>query len=204
MNGTDSTDAPSVEEFLAARPGLVHRVTLRGLTAADEGEFVRLVTASKELHEPWISLPSTPEAFADYLARRRPGTAEQFAIRLPGEGALAGIVNINSIIRGRFQNGSVSYAAFAPAAGHGYLTEGLKLLISYAFEGLRLHRLEASIQPGNQASLRLVQRAGFRYEGLAPEMLFINGKWADHERWAITTSMVDLPVPRPHPSLPAR
>jgi ribosomal-protein-alanine N-acetyltransferase len=204
VSGIDSTDVPSVEEFLAARPALVHRVTLCGLTSADEGEFVRLVRASKEQHEPWMSLPSTPEAFADYLARRRPGTGEQFAIRLHDEGALVGIVNINSIIRVRFQNGSVSYAAFAPSAGRGYLTEGLKLVIRYAFEGLRLHRLEANIQPGNQASLRLVQRAGFRYEGLAPEMLFINGEWADHERWAITASMADFPLPRPHPSLPAR
>ena len=118
-----------------------------------------------------------------------------------GTGSIAGFVNINSIIRGRFQNGSLSYAAFAPAAGRGYMAEGLALVLRYAFERLRLHRLEAQIQPGNHASIGLVRRLGFRREGYSPEMLFIDGAWRDHERWAITTTMTGT-VAEPHPSLP--
>lgn len=117
---------------------------------------------------------------------------------------IAGVVNINSIIRGRFQNGSLSYAAFAPAAGQGYMSEGLGLVLRYAFEQLRLHRLEAQIQPGNLASVRLVQRLGFRSEGYSPDLLFIDGAWRDHERWAITSSMAGLVPTDPHPSLPER
>jgi ribosomal-protein-alanine N-acetyltransferase len=113
------------------------------------------------------------------------------------------MVNINSIIRGRFQSASIGYAAFAPAVGQGYMTEGLGLVIRYAFEQLRLHRLEADIQPGNAPSIRLVERLGFRREGYAPEMLFIDGAWRDHERWAITTTMTGTVV-EPHHSLPAR
>jgi ribosomal-protein-alanine N-acetyltransferase len=71
------------------------------------------------------------------------------------------------------------------------MSEGLGLVVRYAFEQLRLHRLEAQIQPDNHASLKLVQRHGFRYEGCSPELLFIDGAWRDHERWAITTSMMD-------------
>jgi ribosomal-protein-alanine N-acetyltransferase len=148
-----------------------------------------------------MSLPSTPEEFRAYLTRYQQPSEESLLVCLRGTGAIAGLVNINSIIRGRFQNGSISYAAFAPAAGRGYMTEGLGLVMRHAFEQLRLHRLEANIQPGNHASLRLVQRLGFRREGYTPDMLFIDGAWRDHERWAITTTMAGIAA-QPHHSLP--
>jgi ribosomal-protein-alanine N-acetyltransferase len=83
------------------------------------------------------------------------------------------------------------------------MTEGLALAVRYAFEQLRLHRLEANIQPGNHASIGLVRRLGFRNEGYTPEMLFIDGAWRDHERWAITSAMAGITV-EPDPSLPKR
>jgi ribosomal-protein-alanine N-acetyltransferase len=119
-------------------------------------------------------------------------------------GAIAGVVNVNSIIRGRFQSASIAYAAFAPTAGKGYMSEGLALVVRYAFEGLRLHRLEAQIQPENRASIALVRRTGFRQEGISPDLLFIDGAWRDHERWAITSGMVDIRPTAPHPTLPQR
>ncbi|HYB85472.1 MAG TPA: GNAT family N-acetyltransferase, partial [Streptosporangiaceae bacterium] len=139
----------AVEAFLAGRPDDDRRVTLRLLTAADQDEFLGLVAASTGLHHPWMSLPATPPEFRAYLTRFDHVTAEGLLVCLRGTGVIAGTVNINSIIRGRFQNGSLSYAAFAPTAGQGYLTEGLGLVLRYAFEQLRLHRLEAQIQPGN-------------------------------------------------------
>jgi|HubBroStandDraft_1064217.scaffolds.fasta_scaffold59114_2 ribosomal-protein-alanine N-acetyltransferase len=183
------------------QPDSSGRVTLRTATSDDEREFLSLVHASAPLHHPWMSPPSTPEAFQAYLARYQQPSEESLLVCLLSTGAIAGMVNINSIIRGRFQNGSLSYAAFAPAAGQGYMTEGLGLAIRHAFEQLRLHRLEANIQPGNHASLRLVQRLGFRREGYTPDMLFIDGRWRDHERWAITTTMAGIAA-QPHPSLP--
>ena len=179
------------------------RVTLRPATSADEHAFVELVSASADLHGPWMSLAATPEKFQAYLTRyERPGE-ESLLVCLRDSGAIAGLVNINSIIRGRFQSASVSYAAFAPTAGRGYMTEGLGLAVRYAFEELRLHRLEANIQPGNQASLNLVRRLGFGREGYSADMLFIDGAWRDHERWAITTAMTGTAA-EPHASLPAR
>jgi [ribosomal protein S5]-alanine N-acetyltransferase len=118
--------------------------------------------------------------------------------------AIAGVATINNIIRGRFQNGSLAYAAFAATAGQGYMSEGVALVLRHAFQDLRLHRLEANIQPGNHASLRLIRRLGFRREGYSPEMLFIDGAWRDHERWAITSSMTDIAAPGPHPTRPGR
>jgi ribosomal-protein-alanine N-acetyltransferase len=194
----------AVEAVQAGQTDQTGRVTLRLVTDADQAEFLELASASAGLHHPWMSLPATPPEFQAYLARFDHVTAEGFLICLRGTGAIAGAIHINSIIRGRFQNGSVSYAAFAPAAGQGYMSEGLGLVLRYAFEQLRLHRLDAQIQPGNHASLALVRRLGFRNEGYSPDLLFIDGAWRDHERWAITSDMTGLPPAGPHPGLPDR
>jgi len=180
------------------------RVVLRPIAAGDQDEFLALARASVGLHHPWYSMPMTPEEFRAYLARYdRPG-AEGFLVCLREGGAIAGVVTVDSIVRGRFQSATLSYAAFAPAAGRGYMSEGLALVLEYAFTELRLHRLEANIQPANQASLRLIRRLGFRQEGYSPDMLFIDGAWRDHERWAITRDMTDFPPVTPHPTQPAR
>jgi len=194
----------AVEAFLAGRPDDRSRVTLRLLSRADQDEFLGLVAASADLHRPWMSLPATPQEFRAYLTRFDHVTAEGLLVCLRRTGTMAGLVNINNIIRGRFQNGSLAYAAFAPTAGQGYMAEGLGLVLRYAFERLRLHRLEAQIQPGNHASIGLVRRLGFRREGYSPELLFIDGGWRDHERWAITSDMIDIAATGPHPSLPVR
>jgi len=179
-------------------------VLLRELTAADEDEFLGLARASMGLHHPWYSMPATPEAFGAYLTRLSQPSTEARLVCVREGGAMAGIITIDTIVRGRFQSASLSYAAFAPAAGRGYMSEGLGLVLRYAFTELRLHRLEANIQPGNQASLALVRRQGFRREGYSPDMLFIDGAWRDHERWAITLEMTELPAVGPHPTLPGR
>lgn len=174
------------------------RVELCPLTLADQDEFCSLVRASAELHTPWIQLPATAEAFQVWMRRFEDGANRGCLIRVKETGTAAGMVNINSIIRGRYQGASLGYAAFAPSAGRGYMAEGLTVTLRHAFDDLRLHRLEANIQPANKASLALVRRLGFRYEGLSPSYLYIDGAWRDHERWSVTA-----PSPwTPDPSLP--
>lgn len=190
--------------FLAGLSDGSGRVTLRRLGGCDQSEFLDLVAASVDLHRPWMSLPATPQEFQAYLARYEQSTEEALLICVRDAGVIAGLVTINSIIRGRLQSGSLAYAAFAPTAGQGYMSEGLRLVVRYAFEQLQLHRLEAQIQPDNRASVRLVQRLGFRKEGYSPDLLFIDGAWRDHERWAITSTMIDIRPTGPHPTLPER
>ncbi|MEU6747698.1 GNAT family N-acetyltransferase [Spirillospora sp. NPDC046719] len=197
-------DDAGIEVFQAEQSNSFSRVTLRQLASADQDEFLGLVNASADLHRPWVSLPSTPEQYQGYLARYAQPDEESVLICVRGSGAIAGVVNINSIIRGRFQSASIAYAAFAPTAGQGYMTEGLTLVVRYAFEQLQLHRLEAQIQPDNHASLKLVRKVGFRYEGCSPELLYIDGAWRDHERWAITNTMIDIRPTPPHATLPER
>ncbi|MFJ7154372.1 GNAT family N-acetyltransferase [Streptomyces sp. NPDC101118] len=174
------------------------RVELHPLTRSDQDEFCALVRASSELHGPWMQLPSTASEFTPWMDRFEDGTNLGFLVRVRDTGAAAGMVNINSVIRGRYQGASLGYAAFAPSAGRGYMTEGLTATLRHAFNDLLLHRLEANIQPGNEPSRALVRRLGFRYEGLSPAYLYIDGAWRDHERWSLTT-----PTPStPHPTLP--
>ncbi|PKT75045.1 GNAT family N-acetyltransferase [Streptomyces populi] len=175
------------------------RVRLRRLTLSDQDEFCSLVRASTGLHLPWMQLPTTPEEFRIWMRRFDGGTNVGFLVRDRKTGAATGMVNLNSIVRGRHQGASLGYAAFAPSAGQGFMTDGLTLTLHHAFTGLRLHRLEAHIQPGNRSSLALAQRMGFQYEGLSRAYLYVNGAWRDHERWSITA-----PEPwRPDSSLPA-
>ncbi|MFF4098826.1 GNAT family N-acetyltransferase [Streptomyces sp. NPDC001903] len=174
------------------------RVELCPLTLADQDEFCSLVRASAALHHPWMQLPATADAFQEWMRRFDDGTNLGFLIRVQETGEAAGMVNFNSVIRGRYQGASLGYAAFAPSAGRGYMAEGLALALRYAFDDLRLHRLEANIQPGNKASSALVRRLGFGCEGLSPAYLYIDGAWRDHERWSLTA-----PAPwTPDPSLP--
>ncbi|MFF9425413.1 GNAT family N-acetyltransferase [Streptomyces sp. NPDC014746] len=169
--------------YLATGP----RVGLRPFSPADADEFTARARESRELHRPWLFPPCTHDAYAVYAGGliRDPARAG-FLVCERADGALAGFVNINNIVRGAFRSGALGYGAFAHAAGRGLLAEALGLVLAHAFGPLELHRLEANIQPGNTASRALVRRAGFRLEGFSPAMLHIDGAWRDHERWAIT------------------
>ncbi|MER5646307.1 GNAT family protein [Streptosporangium sp. NPDC002524] len=203
-DGTEGTEqASTIEPFPLDRPGDSARVILRPIAGHDRDEFLGLTRASVDLHHPWMSMPTTADEFQTLLTRYDQSDEECLLVCLRDTGAIAGTVYINSIIRGRLQGGSIAYAAFAPTAGRGYMSEGLRLLLRHAFEELRLHRLEAQVQPGNTASLKLLRRHGFRQEGYSPDLLFIDGAWRDHERWAITAPMAGTRPTPPHHTQPA-
>ena len=148
-------------------------------------EFLAAVARSTKLHAPWVDPPRTESAYRAYVKRARTPTHVGYLIRLRGAGDLVGVANISEIVRGSFRSAYLGYYAFAPYHRQGLMREGLSLVIAQAFRRLRLHRLEANIQPANRASLRLVRRLGFRREGYSPRYLKVRGRWRDHERWAL-------------------
>jgi ribosomal-protein-alanine N-acetyltransferase len=146
--------------------------------------FLRAVQASRALHRGWVSPPNDRPKFAQYVQSSRNGRREGFVV-VTGRDDIAGVVNVSEIVRGSFQSAYLGYYAFEPFAGRGLLRAGLSLVIARCFRELRLHRLEANIQPDNARSIALVKSLGFSKEGFSPRYLKISGRWRDHERWAL-------------------
>jgi ribosomal-protein-alanine N-acetyltransferase len=162
------------------------RVYLRAPRPSDRDEFLRLVRTSRGLHRPWVYAPETAREFAAYVSHCGSASERCFLVCRRSDKALAGVYNVNQIARGFFESAYLGYYAFGPTAAEGLMAEGLQLVLRHCFRRLKLHRLEANIQPGNERSKRLVERAGFVYEGYSPRYLKIGGRWRDHERWALT------------------
>jgi ribosomal-protein-alanine N-acetyltransferase len=182
----DPADDVALSEAATRRP----RVALRRPDAADEAAFLALAEASRALHDPWVRAPRTPVEFRYYLTRAAgewsvpPAHVCRLVVR-PDDAALLGVCNLNNLVWGGLRAASLGYYAFAPAAGHGYVREGVAQLLTLAFRRVGLHRVEAAVQPENAASRALVRALGFRHEGTSPRYLKLGGRWRDHERWAI-------------------
>ena len=161
------------------------RVFLRPPTARDLEEFISLNRASARLHRGLASPPTEPQQFHAFLKRCRRADCVCFLICRVEDGAIVGSIALSQIFRGGFQNAYLGYQVGQRFAGQGYMTEALRLMLRHAFLHLKLHRLEANIQPGNVASIALVSGAGFVREGYSRRYLKICGRWRDHERWAL-------------------
>ena len=162
------------------------RVFLSKPTYDDMDEFLKLVQASHDLHHPWISPPSTQTNYEGYLERTQSDSQEGFLIKNNKTHQIIGVININEIVRGCFQSGYLGFYAFSGSSGQGLMSEGLSLVLAYAFNQLNLHRLEANIQPDNLTSITFIKKHHFKHEGFSPNYLKIKDEWKDHDRFAIT------------------
>ncbi len=158
---------------------------IRELTVDDKEKFLAAMQRSESLHHPWVTAPITPLEFNGYIKRYQQSTHKSFLV-CDELGNIAGVFNISEMVRGLFQNAYLGFYAVADFAGKGYMSAGLKLVLAKVFNELKLHRIEANIQPDNRQSIQLVQNNGFRYEGFSPRYLKINGEWRGHEHWAMT------------------
>jgi ribosomal-protein-alanine N-acetyltransferase len=172
------------------------RLLLRPLVANDFPAWREVRRRNVDWLTKWEAarVPGAPDVVEDRgafearcSARQRErmlGTGFGFGLFVGGE--FAGEINLNSIQRGPFQNAYVGYWIDEKQAGNGYMSEAVVLVCRFAFEELNLHRVQIAIIPRNHNSRRVMEKVGFRSEGVALRYLEINGVWEDHVRYAIT------------------
>jgi ribosomal-protein-alanine N-acetyltransferase len=178
----------------AAEVRLSHRrVYLRRPRDSDWKEWSTLRAASSAFLAPWeptwpkdaLTRAAFRRRLRQYAQDWREGSAYNFLIFRAEDEALLGGINLSNVRRGIVQGGSLGYWIGEAYARRGYMSEAMQCMLSFAFEHLDLHRVEAAFLPNNAASGALLRKSGFREEGRARKYLRINGVWQDHLTFAI-------------------
>jgi ribosomal-protein-alanine N-acetyltransferase len=172
------------------------RVVLRPLVAQDFNSWSEVRRRNQEWLTKWepARLPHhpDPEMNRDVFAARcgardrERHAGSQYAFGIFVDGAFAGEINLNNVVRGAFQSATIGYWIDQARAGRSFMSEAVVVVAQYAFESLNLHRLEVCIIPRNYNSRRVVEKLELRNEGTAERFLEINGVWEDHVRYGIT------------------
>ncbi|MBV7410620.1 GNAT family N-acetyltransferase [Maritimibacter sp. DP1N21-5] len=168
------------------------RLLLRPLGHADFPAWRELRLASRDFLAPW-----EPTWAADHLERKgftnrvnwvnrsiNNGSAVPLAIIRRLDNVLLGAITLDNIRRGPAQSATVGYWIGEPYARHGYMREALSAVVDYAFRELDLSRIEAGCLPENAASRGVLEKCGFKYEGVAQSYLQINARWRTHVLYA--------------------
>ena len=168
------------------------RLTLRPPQHADFNPWTSLRQQSEAYLTPW-----EPTWAEDHLSRRAFTNRVYWANRsvsamtaMPlflirrADSTLVGAITLDNIRRGPAQSGTLGYWTGQPFARQGYMAEAIAAVVHHAFERLDLSRIEAACLPGNVASRGLLERSGFKYEGVAQSYLQINGRWRTHVLYA--------------------
>ncbi|MGH8172363.1 MAG: GNAT family N-acetyltransferase [Rhodanobacteraceae bacterium] len=158
------------------------RVRLRPMRAADADDLFVLHSDARVMrywsHPAWTELDQAVQRLEKLERDRETSEFYQWAVTLDGYDALIGTVSLFSLNRGQ-RRAEVGYALASGFWGHGYATEMLRPALDFAFNTLELERLEADIDPRNEASCRLIERVGFVREGLL------------RERWRVADEVTD-------------
>jgi ribosomal-protein-alanine N-acetyltransferase len=174
-------------------------IALRPIRMSDAGSWREIRVRNAHWLRPWEPTnPETPlhrSSLGPYVAlvrtmRReaRQGVALPWVVTFGGE--FAGQLTIGSIVWGSSRSGQIGYWIDERFAGHGIIPTALAMAVDHCFSMVGLHRLEASIRPENTASRRVVEKLGFRDEGVRVRQLHINGAWRDHLCYALTSEEV--------------
>ncbi len=170
-------------------------VILRPLKTKDARQLERLILGNREWLRPWEATnPYGPNKFdirqmvRGLIRQRDEHSGLPFIIEYRGQ--MAGQLNIANILYGSVSSAVLGYWIAPEFAGKNITPTAVALAVDYLFAELGLHRIEIDIRPENKASLRVVQKLGFRYEGLKKNFIHINGDWRDHYVFALTSPEV--------------
>ncbi|MEJ8304575.1 GNAT family protein [Saccharibacillus sacchari] len=173
---------------------LTERLELQSFTPEEAEELLALRLENQRFLEPlepirsdgYLTLAGQRTEIMQSEQGRIRDQAYVYAIRLRENGKLLGRAALTGIARGPFQNANLGYFLDEAHNGKGYMTEAVCGVLELAFTKHHLHRVQAGVMPRNAPSLRVMEKAGFRREGLAERYLKINGVWEDHVLFGMT------------------
>lgn len=177
-------------------------LALRPLRMSDRAEWMAVRARNREWLAPWEAsnpqpggaLPTFRDMVRSLTHQAREGSALPFVITLDDplerRAPIVGQLTVSSIVWGSALMATLGYWVDREHAGRGIAPTAVALATDHCFRELGLHRMEINIRPENGPSLRVVEKLQFRHEGLRPRFLHINGAWADHESFALTSEEV--------------
>ena len=175
------------------------RVSIRGIKPRDAKKLEEELMRNRSWLRQWEA--TAPQTFVSFdtkagiknlLAHARVGSGLPFAIEYDGE--LVGQLNVSGIVYGSLSSAQLGYWVAERIAGQGVTPTAVALATDYCLQNLGLHRMEICIRPENASSLRIVEKLGFRYEGLRRRYIHINGDWRDHFAFALTQEEIPAGV----------
>ena len=177
-------------------------LVLRPIRYRDRKEWTEVRSRNRDWLAPWEAsnpmpgggLPSYRQMVRSLNIQAAQGTALPFVITewTPGfrEPVIIGQLTVSSIVWGSAMMATLGYWVDRSHAGRGIAPTAVAMATDHCFGALGLHRMEINIKPDNGPSLRVVEKLGFRDEGYRPRFLHINGEWADHRSFALTSEEV--------------
>jgi [ribosomal protein S5]-alanine N-acetyltransferase len=171
------------------------RIYIRFLDISDAAAVLELQLRNKEFfkkytttkNESFYTLKLQEDIIKDNIIKKENDEKYSFGIFTKNSGELIGNVALTEVLRNSLQSCYIGYYLDMRQNGQGYMTEVVKLVVKFAFEDLKLHRIEAGVMPHNIRSMRVLEKAGFQKEGIARKNVKINGVWQDHQVLAIVS-----------------
>ncbi|SCW87408.1 ribosomal-protein-alanine N-acetyltransferase [Paenibacillus tianmuensis] len=171
-----------------------NNIYLRHLERKDAGALFDLKLRNRDFYQPFepirdeshFTLEGQEKEIANGIQGALNDQSYIYGIFLKETDEIVGRIALTGIARGPFQNANLGYYIDRKHNGRGYATTAVSLCVKIAFNEFDLHRVQAGVMPRNLPSIRVLEKAGFRNEGLAKKYLKINGTWEDHALFAIT------------------
>ncbi len=188
-------------------PVILHgeNILLRAPRFTDRTQWNRVRAENREWLSPWeATLPETPVgAPASEFLTKRPSfysmvralnhearAGRSYSFMIWHEKNLVGQITLGGVIYGALRGGHIGYWIDKNYAGRGFTTEAVNMVTSFAFDALGLHRIEINIRPENAPSIRVAEKAGYRFEGDRIEFLHIAGGWRDHKSFVKINELI--------------